>query len=93
MVSTLTSLKLEMGRTTGGGADSVISSCEGAVTWLSVAGSGSDRAGVGSEGVGSVVSTTSASFGTSASYMALIRTRDGLGMEQSRGCGYARRLC
>ena len=70
MVSTLINpkFKFETRRTAGGGAVSVVSSFEGVGTWLSVTGSDSDGAGVGSEDVASVVSTALTSLGTSASY-------------------------
>jgi len=73
IVSTPTSLKFEVRRTTGG-VDSVVSSFKGVAAWLSFASSDSDGARAGSEDVASVVSTALASFGASASYSTLIRT-------------------
>ena len=58
----------------------MVSSCEGAATWLSVTGSGSDGAGVDSEDVASVSSTASVSFGTSASYSTITWTARKQGM-------------
>ena len=65
--------KFKAGRTTGGGADSVVSSFEGVATLSSDTGSDSDE--VGSDGV-SAVSTPSASFGMSASYSMLARATE-----------------
>ena len=65
--------EFKAGRTTGGGADSVVSSFEGAATLSS--GTGSDSDGAGSDGT-SAVSTPSASFGMSASYGVLTRAAE-----------------